>query len=383
MNKDNQSLISELAFRLILDSEEAEGYEFNQTTIDATGAEKIKNISKSVILSFLEEENTKLFLQKEDFGFDYIMASNTISNESIKIYGLSDHYTALLSVVDKAFKMKKKLSKDKDAKLLSHDFIKETNLGLQRIKEGEVGIGDYRNVDYFGEPVNVTLGYKSIQLADSLEVEKKMEELVDWTNNVAFKEGRDILHDAAEFHARFIQIHPFRDGNGRTARLLTNYLLLAHGENMVTIPLEDKEDYNHALDYINSVDLKESCAEIEGFKGYCMKKHNNKKMSDIVDFIHKKDYSKRAYKKTFSNPELVPSQEESKLDMLDRERESSDKYAYLRDYFASHQIDLNSKDSFKQILQNYSKKNAEQTMKIGKVRADQVNYVDCNEEPLI
>lgn len=34
---------------------------------------------------------------------------------------------------------------------------------------------------------------------------------------------------AAEMHERLVAIHPFIDGNGRTARLVMNLILLRHG----------------------------------------------------------------------------------------------------------------------------------------------------------
>jgi Fic family protein len=38
-----------------------------------------------------------------------------------------------------------------------------------------------------------------------------------------------IKENAAFLHHRFVEIHPFIDGNGRAARLLTNQYLIAHG----------------------------------------------------------------------------------------------------------------------------------------------------------
>lgn len=37
------------------------------------------------------------------------------------------------------------------------------------------------------------------------------------------------VHLAAQMHERFVSIHPFIDGNGRTARLLMNLILMQHG----------------------------------------------------------------------------------------------------------------------------------------------------------
>lgn len=58
-------------------------------------------------------------------------------------------------------------------------------------------------------------------------VPEQMERLMKW-----YVEQQDVIHPvllAAEFHYRFVYIHPFSDGNGRTARLLMNLILMEHG----------------------------------------------------------------------------------------------------------------------------------------------------------
>jgi Fic family protein len=60
------------------------------------------------------------------------------------------------------------------------------------------------------------------------EVGPLFEELLTWLNSA----GAAALHPivrAAIFHQRFTAIHPFRDGNGRTARALTTLLLWRAG----------------------------------------------------------------------------------------------------------------------------------------------------------
>jgi Fic family protein len=56
---------------------------------------------------------------------------------------------------------------------------------------------------------------------------------------------------AASFdaHFRFVAIHPFSDGNGRTARLLMNLLLLRSGYPPVAVRPEDRKTYLDALEH--------------------------------------------------------------------------------------------------------------------------------------
>jgi prophage maintenance system killer protein len=48
-------------------------------------------------------------------------------------------------------------------------------------------------------------------------------------------------------HYFFVTIHPYGDGNGRTARLLMNYLLLTTGYSWITIRADQREEYFAAL----------------------------------------------------------------------------------------------------------------------------------------
>lgn len=52
---------------------------------------------------------------------------------------------------------------------------------------------------------------------------------------------------AFDMHYRLITIHPFDDGNGRTARLLMNLLLVRGGYVPVPVPPEDRQEYRETL----------------------------------------------------------------------------------------------------------------------------------------
>lgn len=72
---------------------------------------------------------------------------------------------------------------------------------------------------------------------------------------------------AAWTHAEFVRIHPFTDGNGRTARMIMNYQLMGAGFLPVSIAKEKRLEYFEALDvYAVGQDMRpfaEMVAELE------------------------------------------------------------------------------------------------------------------------
>jgi Fic family protein len=79
------------------------------------------------------------------------------------------------------------------------------------------------------------------------EVGYLMQELVKWYNKEIAKNKKHPILIATEFHYKFIRIHPFDDGNGRMARLITNYILMYFNYPPIIIESKDKENYINAL----------------------------------------------------------------------------------------------------------------------------------------
>lgn len=80
---------------------------------------------------------------------------------------------------------------------------------------------------------------------DALEVPLQMKNLVQWFGKNQKK--IHIVELAALFHHRLVFIHPFLDGNGRTARLAMNLILMQAGYPLVVILKNDRKKYYRVL----------------------------------------------------------------------------------------------------------------------------------------
>ncbi len=97
--------------------------------------------------------------------------------------------------------------------------------------------GEFKHHDY-------VTGKEEIGAAPE-DVQEEISELLAELQNVS---NENALTAAAYFHAKFENIHPFADGNGRTGRLAMNYFLVTHNHPPVIIHEEDRRGYYAALE---------------------------------------------------------------------------------------------------------------------------------------
>ena len=65
------------------------------------------------------------------------------------------------------------------------------------------------------------------------------------------------LKKAAFIHHEIVRIHPFWDGNGRVARLLTNFYLMKRGYPIIVLKKEDRNKYYQTLNKADHGDLSD------------------------------------------------------------------------------------------------------------------------------
>lgn len=121
---------------------------------------------------------------------------------------------------------------------LSHHLIRQLHQLVVKDTESKIA-GTYRNTDVqiLGSNHRPPPGY---------QVQEQMTKFFDWMT-----ENKNKYHPvefAALAHHRFVAIHPFEDGNGRTGRLLMNLLLMRNSYPIAIILKNDRVKYYNALD---------------------------------------------------------------------------------------------------------------------------------------
>jgi len=131
-----------------------------------------------------------------------------------------------------------------------------------RIARKLVRLGEYKTT-----PNAVRTGTgQIIQYTPPEDVPPKMHELIEWHRKECKSSELHPVAHAAIFQHRFLQIHPFDDGNGRLGRILMNLILMRHGFPPVVIKLLARERYVAAL---RKADAGET-GDIVSFVGECL-----------------------------------------------------------------------------------------------------------------
>ena len=87
---------------------------------------------------------------------------------------------------------------------------------------------------------------------DHLTLISRVPALMESTERALTDHRQHPMTIAARWHGYFEYLHPFRDGNGRTGRLMSNYILLREGHPLLTIRKEERAEYIATLRQIRT-----------------------------------------------------------------------------------------------------------------------------------
>ncbi|MCQ2267043.1 MAG: Fic family protein [Bacteroidaceae bacterium] len=135
---------------------------------------------------------------------------------------------------------------------LTEDFVREVN---RRLVEHTLSYVAPDSIP--GQYTDTDMAAGDTVFGDHELLIARMPSLLESTER-SLQEGRvHPLIVAARFHGFYEYLHPFRDGNGRTGRLLSNYILCRSGHPQLVIRLEERQQYIAALRQIRTENTDE------------------------------------------------------------------------------------------------------------------------------
>lgn len=195
----------------------------------------------------LAKEELKSLDQYFRIGFTYssnALEGNTLTLSETKILledgitvggrPLRDCYEAVGHGA--AYDFMLELARQPDLKITEDSIRKLHRLFYQKVDADQAGL--YRTVQVYISGTE----YVPPSPEDVPQLMRHLEDQI--------RSSRPALHPielAAMAHKRLVDIHPFVDGNGRTARLLMNLILVNAGYGVVSVPPIRRNDYIDAL----------------------------------------------------------------------------------------------------------------------------------------
>lgn len=201
---------------------------------------KLRPLPKSAIQKLREKFQVEMTYNSNAIEGNSLTLKETflVINEGVTVKGkplkdhleAKDHHAALEYLYDLIDKDKKHTISERLIRNLHQIIIQEAD------KEWA---GRYRNA-------RVIISGAKHTPPNALQVTQKMQNLINWLNSQ--KNKTNIIELAALLHHKLVYIHPFFDGNGRTARLSMNLLLMQAGYPLVIILKNDRKKYYDVLD---------------------------------------------------------------------------------------------------------------------------------------
>lgn len=198
----------------------------NQKTLDKWLKTELAYTSNAIEGNTLTRRETELAIEEKI----------TLGSKPINDYLQAVNHAKAFEFILEAVQNKTKI--DEDFVLRIHKII------LTGIDD--VNAGFYR-------AVRVRISGSSTVLPNPLKVPELMKNFGAWL----LQNDEDILTKAIEAHFKLVTIHPFVDGNGRTARLLLNAILIENGYGPIIIRSIDRKRYLTALETYQTKENKD------------------------------------------------------------------------------------------------------------------------------
>lgn len=227
-------------------------------------------ISRSTYHSNAIEGSTLSFAETYALLFDN-KYSKIEQAEAKEIYEAINHKYALNKVIDRV-----------ESGIFSMDeaFLTEMN---QTINHNIMYVGGYRM-----GLIRIRGSEKQFPLPNDLE--GVMNEFYEQYNMLF--QTKISMKDIAKMHIDYENIHPYPDGNGRTGRLMINYILLSENQVPIVIPFESRKNYLSLMENNDIDGLAEMFDQLQS--------KEKKRIHDFIDMDQEHSRQLSKYKEDLS-----------------------------------------------------------------------------------
>ena len=171
---------------------------------------------------------------------------------------------------------------------------------------------------------NVAIIGAKIKPPSYLKIVKLMDEYIQNIEKLKLQN----IKKAAFIHHEFVRIHPFIDGNGRVARLFTNFYLMKKGYPPIVIQKEDRKKYYKTLNKADQGDL----SDFASFIARSVNESIQYYLSSFIDEESLESLSELSKKSYYSQEYLSLRARQGKLDAVKIENIWYSSKRALRDY---------------------------------------------------
>lgn len=216
--------------------------------------EKIETLRRD--LANLNLKTNDLLRLVPNFRLDWGMGEDEFSDE----FNIGATKPVILSgLADSDHKIKSHallFKQSKIAELLVQTFIKEKKLSKELLKEIHRLIikngGEWRSqeVTIHDQYGNLAPPYSKVK-----NISGDVEGLINWYNTETEADRFHPVVLSSIFHYLLVEIHPFLDGNGRLARIITSLILLSHNIPPPIVEWQDRQEYISCLRNADSGNL--------------------------------------------------------------------------------------------------------------------------------
>jgi len=198
------------------------------------------------------EGNTLTYGETRAYFLHEITAQGRPIRDYLDIQGHIDAIDQLLVLIGQEQRLTEAALRELHKILLVRPYETDALTPDGRPTKKKVQLGQYKKTP---NHVRTSTG-ENHYYATPEETTVKMADLMAWYRQELDKREMHPLILAAMFHFRFVEIHPFDDGNGRMARLLMNLIFMQAGFPPVIVCTEDKNNYLLALEQADTGDLE-------------------------------------------------------------------------------------------------------------------------------